>query len=48
LNPATVRTDAAIRNRLSHVFKLSRHGPPPDDISGTVLEALYRSAQPEL
>ena len=42
LKPATIRTDAAIRNRLSHVFKLSRHVSLPDDISDTVLQTLYR------
>ena len=47
LNRATSQTDAAIGNRVSHVFKLSRHASPPDDISGTVLESLYRSVQPE-
>ena len=47
LNPATNRTDAAIRNGLSNVFKLSWRVSGSDDISGTVLEALYRSAPTE-
>ena len=47
LNRATIQTDAAIGNRVSHVFKLSRHASLPDDISGTVLESLYRSVEPE-
>ena len=47
LNPATNRTDAAIRNGRSNVFKLSWRVSRSDDISGTVLETLYRSAPTE-
>lgn len=41
--PTTDRTDFAIKNKFSNVFKLTRHKPVPDDIAGTVLDTLYRS-----
>ena len=43
--PATDRTDFAIKNKFSNVFKLTRRKNFPDDITGTVLDTLYRSGE---
>lgn len=45
LQPATDRTDFAIKNKFSNVFKLTHRKPVPDDITGTVLDSLYHSGE---
>lgn len=45
LSPVTPAAAAAIQERTEHMFKLSHKICIPDDISGTVLDALYRSTE---
>ena len=45
LEPSTDRTDIIIKNRDSHVHKLTHRRAFPDDITGTVLDSLYRSCE---
>ncbi len=43
LKPATARTDFIVRNRLLNVHKLTHRVPVSKNVSGTVLDSLYRS-----
>ena len=43
LKPATEHIDFIIKNKVSNVHKLSRRESIPDEIAGTVLDALYHS-----
>ena len=43
LGPVTPAVARAIEERTENVFKLSHKISIPDDVSGTVLDALYRS-----
>ena len=45
LEPATDRTDILIKEKVSNVHKLTHRGAFPDDITGTVLDSLYRSCE---
>ncbi len=44
MEPSTDRTDIIIKNKDSNVHKLTHREIFPDDITGTVLDSLYRSA----
>lgn len=43
LKPATVRTDFIVKNKFLNVHKLTHRVSVPEDISGTILDSLYRS-----
>ena len=43
LKPATARTDFIVKNKFSNVHKLNYRVTVPEDISGTVLDSLYRT-----
>ena len=43
LKPATARTEFIVNNRFLNMHKLTHRVSVPDDISGTVLDSLYRS-----
>ena len=45
LKPATEHIDFIIKNKVSNVHKLSRRESIPDEIAGTVLDALYHSGE---
>lgn len=45
LEPATDRTNLLIREKVSNVHKLTHRAALPDDITGTVLDSLYRSGE---
>lgn len=47
LSPVTPAAARAIQERTEHVFKLSHKLSIPNDVSGTVLDALYRSTEDE-
>ncbi len=44
MKPATKRTDDLIKNNVANMHKLTRRLTFPENISGTVLDSLYRSA----
>ena len=45
LKPVTERIDFIIKNKVSNVHKLTHRRAFPDDITGTVLDSLYRSGE---